>query len=122
MSESWSGTSASATLRLLPSLKPLPIFADPGLIDQVLMNLVINAATPCRRARSADGLSGWELADRLQSQCPELRVVLTRGYSTNLAGRALLLKQQRSFLQKPAPPAAILALFGARSIRRNRGA
>jgi two-component system cell cycle sensor histidine kinase/response regulator CckA len=56
-----------------------------------------------------DGMSGCELAERLQSVCPDLRVVLTSGYSTDLAGRELLLKQRQSFLQKPAPPKAILA-------------
>jgi two-component system cell cycle sensor histidine kinase/response regulator CckA len=56
-----------------------------------------------------DGMSGCELADRLQSACRDLRVVLTSGYSTDLAGRELSLKQRQSFLQKPAPPKAILA-------------
>jgi two-component system cell cycle sensor histidine kinase/response regulator CckA len=55
-----------------------------------------------------DGMSGWELADRLQGACADLRVVLTSGYSTDLAGRELSLKQRQSFLQKPAPPKAIL--------------
>jgi two-component system cell cycle sensor histidine kinase/response regulator CckA len=56
-----------------------------------------------------DGMSGCELADRLQSACADLRVVLTSGYSTDLAGRELSLKRRQSFLQKPAPPRAILA-------------
>jgi CheY-like chemotaxis protein len=56
-----------------------------------------------------DGMSGCELADRLQSGCPDLRVVLTSGYSTDLAGRELSLKQRQSFLQKPSAPKAILA-------------
>ena len=56
-----------------------------------------------------DGMSGSELADRLQGACADLRVVLTSGYSTDLAGRELSLKDRQSFLQKPAPPTAILA-------------
>ena len=56
-----------------------------------------------------DGMSGCELADQLQRQDPGLRVVLTSGYSTALAGRELALKDRQSFLQKPAPPQAILA-------------
>ena len=56
-----------------------------------------------------DGMSGCELADRLQDASSDLRVVLTSGYSTDLAGRELSLKQRQSFLQKPAPPKAILA-------------
>jgi CheY-like chemotaxis protein len=55
-----------------------------------------------------DGMSGWELADRLQGASADLRVVLTSGYTTDLAGRELSLKQRQSFLQKPAPPKAIL--------------
>ncbi len=56
-----------------------------------------------------DGMSGCELADRLQSLSRELRVVLTSGYSTDLAGRELTLGQRQSFLEKPAPPHEILA-------------
>jgi PAS domain S-box-containing protein len=56
-----------------------------------------------------DGMSGCELADRLQSASAGLPVVLTSGYSTDLAGRELALKARQSFLQKPAPPKAILA-------------
>ena len=56
-----------------------------------------------------EGMSGWELAERLQSASPGLKVVLTSGYSTDLAGRELSLKPGQSFLQKPAPPKAILA-------------
>jgi CheY-like chemotaxis protein len=55
-----------------------------------------------------DGMSGCELADRLQSVCADLPVVLTSGYSTDLAGRQLALKERQSFLQKPAPPRTIL--------------
>ena len=38
-------------LQLQLSLRPLPIYADPGLIDQVLMNLVINARDAIIRRR-----------------------------------------------------------------------
>lgn len=55
-----------------------------------------------------DGMSGCELADRMQSVNADLRVVLTSGYSPDLAGRELSLKRRQWFLQKPAPPHAIL--------------
>jgi PAS domain S-box-containing protein len=69
-----------------------------GRVDVLLTDVVM-----------PDGMSGCELADRLQSKRPDLRVVLTSGYSTDLAGRELSLTDNQSFLPKPAPPRAILA-------------
>jgi len=68
-----------------------------GRIDLVLTDVVM-----------PDGMSGRELADRLQKGRPELRVVFTSGYSTDFAGRELALKDGQSFLQKPSTPKEIL--------------
>lgn len=56
-----------------------------------------------------NGMSGRELADRLLTARPNLRVVFTSGYSPDIAGRELHLKERQSFLQKPATPKDMLA-------------
>jgi two-component system, cell cycle sensor histidine kinase and response regulator CckA len=68
-----------------------------GQIDVVFTDVVM-----------PDGMSGRELADRLLSMRPELRVIFTSGYTSDFAGRELTLKDRQSFLQKPATPKEIL--------------
>jgi len=60
-----------------------------------------------------EGISGRELAARLQAAHPKLRVVFTSGYSAEIAGRALSLQAGENFIQKPAAPHELLE-----SIRR----
>ncbi len=47
------------------------------------------------------GLSGRELARRLQAEQPQLKVVYTSGYSADIAGREFQLCPGESFIQKP---------------------
>ncbi len=47
------------------------------------------------------GMMGSELAERLSSQCPSLKVIYTSGYSPGMAGREISLLQKRNFLPKP---------------------
>jgi PAS domain S-box-containing protein len=47
------------------------------------------------------GISGRELAARLQAANPALRVVFTSGYSAEIAGSDLSLKVGQKFIQKP---------------------
>lgn len=54
------------------------------------------------------GVSGQELASRLQQDKPQLKVVFTSGYSAEMAGRQLELHPGESFLQKPFPPRQLL--------------
>jgi two-component system cell cycle sensor histidine kinase/response regulator CckA len=68
-----------------------------GRVDLVLTDVVM-----------PDGMSGRELADRLQKGRPKLRVIFTSGYSTDFAGRELALKDGQSFLPKPSTPKEIL--------------
>jgi CheY-like chemotaxis protein len=49
-----------------------------------------------------EGLSGFELADTLQSRQPRLRALFTSGYSGEHAGRERTLREGQNFLQKPA--------------------
>ena len=69
-----------------------------------------------------DGMSGRELADRLQKGRPQLRVIFTSGYSTDFAGRELVLKDGQSFLQKPSTPKEIRSSAAvAGPVRRDPG-
>jgi DNA-binding NtrC family response regulator len=47
------------------------------------------------------GIMGGELAERLLSQCPGLKVIYTSGYSPGMAGRDASLLEGRNFLPKP---------------------
>jgi CheY-like chemotaxis protein len=55
-----------------------------------------------------DGMSGRQLAERLKADNPELRVLFTSGYSTELLGKDLALQEGTNFLQKPYPPAKLV--------------
>ena len=68
-----------------------------GKIDLALTDVVM-----------PDGMSGRELADKLLTKKPELRVIFTSGYTTDFAGRELSLNDRQSFLPKPATPKEIL--------------
>ena len=57
------------------------------------------------------GVDGRELAARLQSQRPELKVIFTSGYSADIAGRELKLKAGQKFIQKPCPPHQLLQMI-----------
>jgi CheY-like chemotaxis protein len=56
-----------------------------------------------------EGLTGRELATRLQTHQPKLKVIFTSGYSPEMAGRELALQEQQHFIAKPCPPATLLA-------------
>jgi CheY-like chemotaxis protein len=47
------------------------------------------------------GIMGSELAERLSSQSPRLKVIYTSGYSPGMAGRDASLLEGRNFLPKP---------------------
>src|SRR5208283_4491515 len=55
-----------------------------------------------------DGMSGRQLAERLKADNPSLKVLFTSGYSTDLLGKDLGLKEGANFLQKPYPPAKLV--------------
>ena len=51
-----------------------------------------------------DGISGLQLAERLKTENPDLKVVFTTGYSAELLGKDFVLREGVNFLQKPYPP------------------
>ena len=68
-----------------------------GVIDLLLTDIVM-----------PEGMDGNELAHRLVTQYPRLRVILTSGYSPEMAGREISLKPGQRYLQKPVPPPDLL--------------
>lgn len=54
------------------------------------------------------GLGGLQLAEALNAERTGVRVIFTSGYSAEIAGRGLELRNGENFLQKPAAPAQLL--------------
>jgi len=57
-----------------------------------------------------DGMSGRSLAAQLKRREPELRIILTSGYSDEIAGNELVLEARQHFIPKPYDPVALLAV------------
>ena len=55
-----------------------------------------------------EGISGLELATRLQKSSPHLKVIFTSGYSADIAGGQLSLQEGQNFIQKPSSPQQLL--------------
>ncbi len=68
-----------------------------GTVALLLSDLVLPA-----------GMSGQELAGRLQQDKPHLKVIFTSGYSAEIAGRQLKLRNGENFVPKPFPPDQLL--------------
>ncbi len=51
-----------------------------------------------------NGMSGRELAERLQREKPELKVIYSSGYSLAVVGNDMILREGVNFLQKPYTP------------------
>jgi len=56
------------------------------------------------------GMTGQELAKRLREEQPDLKVIFTSGYSSEMAGREVELRQGEEFVQKPCPPDLLLSV------------
>ena len=54
-----------------------------------------------------EGISGWDLAERLKAKRPGLKVIYTSGYSVDLFGENLELREGINFLAKPYLPKAL---------------
>lgn len=70
---------------------------ESGRIDLLLSDIVM-----------PEGSSGRELARQLQNLQPKLKVILSSGYSAEIAGRELSLQEGQNFIQKPASPYHLL--------------
>jgi signal transduction histidine kinase/ActR/RegA family two-component response regulator len=54
-----------------------------------------------------EGITGRQLAERLQREDPGLKVIYTSGYSPGLAGKDIALLEGFNFLAKPYPPSRL---------------
>jgi len=54
-----------------------------------------------------EGISGWELAGKLRTEKPDLKVICTSGYSVDLAKMNFDAPQGMRFLQKPFKPQSL---------------
>jgi signal transduction histidine kinase/ActR/RegA family two-component response regulator len=54
-----------------------------------------------------EGMSGRQLAERLQADDPALKVIYTSGYSPGMAGKDIALLEGFNFLAKPYPPSRL---------------
>jgi CheY-like chemotaxis protein len=57
------------------------------------------------------GLTGRQLAERMTSERPSLKVVYTSGYSPGLAGKDIAVLQNHHFLAKPYRPTDLLNIM-----------
>lgn len=51
-----------------------------------------------------DGMTGRELAEKLQEEKPALKVIFTSGYNPDIVGEGFVLREGVNFLQKPYHP------------------
>lgn len=58
----------------------------------------------CREANLPGRMMGRELAEKLNGEKPQLKVIYTSGYSANIVGKGPLLIEGVNFLQKPYHP------------------
>jgi signal transduction histidine kinase/ActR/RegA family two-component response regulator len=57
------------------------------------------------------GMSGRQLAERLQAEDAALKVIYTSGYSPGMAGKDIALLEGFNFLAKPYPPSRLAAVI-----------
>ena len=70
-----------------------------GVFDLVLTDMVMPG-----------GMTGRELAELLLSDKPDLKVIFTSGYSTDMVGTNFVLEEEVNFLPKPYPPKALIQI------------
>jgi len=51
-----------------------------------------------------EGMTGWELAERIRTEAPEIKVLFTSGYSPEIFGGEVQLDERSNFLPKPYHP------------------
>jgi CheY-like chemotaxis protein len=57
-----------------------------------------------------DGISGRQLAEKLKADNPHLKVIYTTGYSPDLMGQDVALREGVNLLQKPYPPQKLVEI------------
>jgi CheY-like chemotaxis protein len=57
-----------------------------------------------------DGISGRQLAEKLKADNPHLKIIFTTGYSPDLMGKEVVLREGVNLLQKPYPPQKLVEI------------
>jgi CheY-like chemotaxis protein len=57
------------------------------------------------------GLTGRQLAQKLQADRPELKIIFASGYSAEIAGQEIKLRPGENFVQKPLRPDELLTII-----------
>ncbi len=60
-----------------------------------------------------DGMTGRDLAEKVQAEKPSLKVIYTSGYSSDIVGKDFVLREGLNYLQKPFVPQKL-----ARAVRK----
>ena len=55
-----------------------------------------------------EGMTGSDLAEKLQAEKPGLKAIFTSGYSAAIAGGQLPWEEGQNFIQKPSSPQQLL--------------
>ena len=66
-----------------------------------------------------DGLTGHELAERVRAERPDLKLIYSSGYSHEVLGQDVILREGINFLQKPYAPRKLLQTVRDCLERRN---
>jgi two-component system, cell cycle sensor histidine kinase and response regulator CckA len=65
-----------------------------------------------------NGMTGRQLVERLRSETPDIKVIFTSGYSTDVAGEGSVLGSGASFLHKPYPAGKLAEIVRNRLDRK----
>ena len=57
-----------------------------------------------------DGMTGRDLAEKLQAEKPGLKAIFTSGYSSDIVGKDFVIQEGLNFLQKPYVPQKLTSL------------
>jgi CheY-like chemotaxis protein len=60
-----------------------------------------------------DGMTGYQLAERLRTDAPSLRVIYSSGHTAGVPGTQLAHVEERQFLAKPYRPSKLLEIVRA---------
>jgi two-component system cell cycle sensor histidine kinase/response regulator CckA len=82
-------------------VEALEVWEDQGGVFDVLLTDMVMPG----------GINGRELAEKLLAEKPDLKVIFSSGYSTDMVENNLRLEEEVNFLPKPYPPKALIQII-----------
>jgi two-component system cell cycle sensor histidine kinase/response regulator CckA len=58
-----------------------------------------------------DGMTGRDLAEKIQAEKPGLKAIFTSGYSSDIVGKDFIIEDEVNFLQKPYVPLKLVRVI-----------